>query len=86
MSIKDEATDRVVRRYAKVHGLSYTRAIHRAVVDALRRDGIADEEEPGEPNFLVLARDVGAKTRALPTLDARSAEDIVGYDENGLPA
>lgn len=29
--------------------------------------------------------DVGRRVAALPVLDERSADEILGYDENGLP-
>ncbi len=28
---------------------------------------------------------IGARCAALPDLDTRSAEEVLGYDENGLP-
>jgi antitoxin VapB len=29
--------------------------------------------------------EIGAHCAALPELDSRSADEIIGYDENGLP-
>ncbi len=87
LSIKDEGTDRLVRRYAQLHRTSYTGAIKMAVSDALRREGQPVEETEQERiarNFDAVVKEVQAAFRSAPVLDPRHPDDIL-YDEDGLP-
>lgn len=78
LSIKDEETDQLVRRYARAKGVSYTMAIRMAVRDAMDRDRSSAETFADR---LRRAQTVAARE---PRND-RSADDILGYDEHGLP-
>ncbi len=87
LSIKDEETDRLVRRYARAKGVSYTAAIRLAVSDALRRSGetIADPDaEQRLAAYRAVAREVRQTYTAMPTLDPRDPDAIL-YDKDGLP-
>jgi antitoxin VapB len=78
LSIKDEETDRLVRRYARSKGVSYTTAIRMAVREAIDRD------RSGADSFsdrLHRAQGVAA----AEFRNDRNADDILGYDEHGLP-
>lgn len=78
LSIKDEETDRLVRRYARAKGVSYTTAIRMAVREAMDRDRTSKDSFTDR---LSRAQTIAA---AEPRND-RSADDILGYDEHGLP-
>lgn len=78
LSIKDEETDRLVRRYARAKGVSYTTAIRMAVREAMDRDRTSADSFTDR---LKRAQTIAA---ADPRND-RSADDILGYDEHGLP-
>lgn len=87
LSIKDEQTDRLVRRYARLRGTSFTGAIRLAVSDALRREGEPVEEDERERRaraFRERVREIQERVAALPTLDPRHPDEIL-YDEDGLP-
>lgn len=87
LSIKDEGTDRIVRRYAELHHISYTGAIKMAVGDALRREGHDVEETDRERiarEFRAVVREVQEAVKKLPVLDSRSPDEML-YDEDGLP-
>ncbi len=86
LSIKNERTDHVVRRYAKLHNVSCTRAVHLAVTDALRREGHAVDEENADKfeDFMAFVRDLQQQLAAAPDLDPRSADELL-YDSDGLP-
>jgi antitoxin VapB len=84
LSIKDESTDRLVRRYARLHGTSYTKAINRAVADALRREGQPVNDDEEEEDFLTFVHRLQARVAKHPIIDPRDPDDIL-YDENGLP-
>ncbi|MET3710564.1 hypothetical protein ABIC65_001244 [Sphingomonas trueperi] len=87
LSIKDEETDRLVRRYARAKGVSYTTAIRMAVSDALRRSGepVADPDaEQRLKAYREVAREVRQAYTAMPTLDPRDPDSML-YDKDGLP-
>ena len=81
LSIKDPETERLARALAERTGESLTLATRRALEERLRRIG-------GAPRRAALIEDLAAIRRrwsAMPVLDRRSADEIIGYDENGLP-
>ncbi len=81
LSIKDPETEKLARTLAERTGETITVATRRAIEDRLRRVG-ADAAKAA------LIEDMEAIRRrlaALPVLDPRSMDDILGYDENGLP-
>ncbi|MFO1038950.1 MAG: type II toxin-antitoxin system VapB family antitoxin [Geminicoccaceae bacterium] len=82
LSLKDPETDRLAREVASLTGESLTMAIRTALAERLRRERLKRGEGPA------LARDLGMIARrcaALPVLDTRTDDEILGYDENGLP-
>jgi hypothetical protein len=86
LSIKDERADRLVRRYAKLHNTTYTGAIIQTFSEALRREGVAEDDASEEKaaDFLAYVRDMQKRVAMLPVLDPQSADDLL-YDEDGLP-
>lgn len=87
LSIKDEETDRLVRRYARAKGVSYTMAIRMAVRDALLRSGepIPDPDvEQRLAAYRTVAQEVRQAYAGMPTLDARDPDAML-YDKDGLP-
>ena len=81
LSIEDPETERFARSLAERTGESLTIATRRALEERLRRIGAA-------PRRAALLDDLAAIRRrwsALPVIDGRSADAIIGYDENGLP-
>lgn len=86
LSIKDERADRLVRRYAKLHNTTYTGAIIQTFSEALRREGIAEDEASEEKlkDFLAFVHKLQAEVAAAPILDDRTPDEIL-YDEDGLP-
>ncbi len=81
LSIKNDATERLARQVASATGESLTEAIHKALQErwlqlrAKRRSSIlADQLE-----------DLLRRVDAMPTLDSRPEDEILGYDEHGLP-
>jgi antitoxin VapB len=81
LSIKDSETERLARALAQRTGETITTATRRALEERLRRVA-------GAPRKASLLEDLAASRRrwsALPVLDARTADEIIDYDENGLP-
>lgn len=82
LSIKDHDTEQLARTLAERTGESITLAIKRALEERLRRLG-------SDMRKAVLLEDLEAIQRrwnALPVPDNRTADEILGYDENGLPS
>lgn len=81
LSVKHPEADRLARALAAATGLSLTEAILKALREQLAR-------ETGRSRVSSLAEDLRAisdRCGALPDLDTRSAEEIMGFDEMGLP-
>lgn len=81
LSIKNELTERLARQVADETGESITEAIQKSLEErweklkARRRSRIVSRQ----------IDDVLQRVDAMPTLDDRPADEILGYDENGLP-
>lgn len=83
LSLKDPETDRLARQVARLTGESLTEAVRTSLAERLKREQL----KRGRPG--ALADELEAIVRrndALPVLDDRSAEEILDYDENGLPS
>ncbi|ACL62433.1 type II toxin-antitoxin system VapB family antitoxin [Methylobacterium nodulans] len=81
LSIKDPETERLARTLAERTGETITVATRKALEERLRRVG-------SDARKAALLEDLAACRRrwsTLPVLDPRSADEILGYDENGLP-
>lgn len=83
LSLKDPETDRLAREVAALTGETLTEAVRRSLAERLRAERI----RRGEPSIDRAAIDaLLARFDALPVFDDRSADEIIGYDENGLPS
>lgn len=81
LSIKDPETERLARNLARLTGENITAATKRAIEERLRRVG-------GHSRKATLLQDLAeirARWSAMPVLDARPPDDILDYDEHGLP-
>ena len=83
LSIKSPEVERKVRKLAATTGESITMAVSLAVDERLAR-----EERKRESKQAVLAeiRAIADHYSSLPILDSRTDEEILGYDENGIPS
>lgn len=82
LSIKDPEADRLARELAARTGETLTEAIVVALRERLAR-------ETGRTRAIPLSEELSAIRRrcaALPVLDTRTADEILGYNEPGLPA
>src|SRR5205814_9496808 len=82
LNIKDPATERSVRELASSTGEGVTSAIRKAVEERLQR--VRRDRGGRSVRDELLA--IGAHCSALPDLDTRSADELLGYDEHGLPS
>jgi antitoxin VapB len=80
LSLKDPEADRLAREVAARTGETLTGAI----VVALR-ERLARLKARRRPRSLREdLREIGRRCAALPTLDDRPADEILGYDEHGV--
>jgi antitoxin VapB len=82
LSIKDPETDRLARELASATGESLTTAVAVALRERLERvrgralgQGLVDELDA-----------IAVRCARLPVLDDRPEDEVLGYDEHGLPA
>lgn len=81
LNIKDPEADRLVRALADATGESITVAARRAFAERLDRV----RAQATAPDVQSELEAIISRGRDRATLDARSADEIIGYDEHGLP-
>jgi antitoxin VapB len=81
LSIKDPDTERLARDLARRTGESITVATRRALEERLRRVGGVHEKT----RLLDDLAEIRLRCAALPIIGDRQADEIIDYDEHGLP-
>jgi antitoxin VapB len=81
LSIKDPETEKLARELARQTGETITQATKRALAERLRRTGGAARQASLFDELEAISK----RMSKLPRLDNRSPDEIIGYDENGLP-
>jgi len=81
ISLKSPETERLARTLAEATGESITEAITRALEERLQRLNAARSFS----QYLTPIKRVQQRIRERPVLDARSADDIIGYGADGTP-
>lgn len=82
LSLKDPETDALARQVAKLTGETLTEAVRNSLSERLRREYLQRGENPNLDKRL---EEIARRCAALPVLDDRTPDDIMGWDENGLP-
>ena len=82
LNIKSLEARRLALELAELTGESLTEAVTLALRDRLVRER-RQRRKPGEVAAKLM--ELGRRFSALPDNDTRSADEILGYDENGLP-
>lgn len=81
LHIKDEQTDRLARELASATGESITVAARRAIEERLARVRARGRVVPAAEEL----RELITRGRARTVPPVRTAEEIMGYDADGLP-
>ncbi|HYL86174.1 MAG TPA: type II toxin-antitoxin system VapB family antitoxin [Candidatus Angelobacter sp.] len=81
LSIKNPEAEKLAREICKETGESLTTAITNALRDRLQRL----RGRRSAKSLVQEVDDILHRVDALPTLDNRSEEEILGYDAEGLP-
>ncbi len=77
LSIKSAQADQLARELAELTGESITEAVVTSLEARLALERLRQRQRS--------LHDIVARFRQLPVLDERSPDDILGYDEHGLP-
>lgn len=80
LSIKSAEADELARQLAETTGESITAAVIGALRERLER-------ERGRSAAMIVRRleALSAEFSSLPAVDPRTPDEIIGYDEHGLP-
>lgn len=81
LSIKDPETEQLARSLAQLTGETITAATKRAIEERLRR--IAGQSR--RSTLLEDMAEIRRRWSEMPVVDDRTQDQIVGYDEHGLP-
>jgi antitoxin VapB len=79
-NIDDPAIENLARELAERTGENIATATRKALEERLRR--VSNSADAGLVEDLASIR---RRWAALPIIDRRPADEIIGYDENGLP-
>lgn len=82
LSLKDKETDSLARQVASLTGETLTEAIRTSLRERLRQEQLKRGEGPELAKALA---EIAQRCAGLPLLDRRSDDEILGYDENGIP-
>ena len=82
LNIKNPEAHRLARELADQTGESLTTAVTVALRERL--SGLRVASQPG--GLMAAVAEIQDFVAALPDRDCRSADEILGYDEDGLPA
>jgi antitoxin VapB len=84
LSIRNPETEKLARQVSRLTGETLTDAIGKSLrerLERLKRNRGRSREAVRKDIDEILAR-----VDALPELDTRTPDEIIGYDENGLPS
>lgn len=81
LSVKNPEADHLAREVSARTGESLTTA----VVVALRERLARLRSRPKRPRLREQLREIARRCAELPTVDDRPADEILGYDRDGLP-
>ena len=82
LNIKDAETDRLARELARITGESITVAARVAIAERLQRVRSLHALRANEGGV----KEIIDRGRARANVDTRPVDEILGYDEHGLPS
>lgn len=81
LSIKNDEADKLARELADLTGESLTEAVVLSLRERLARKRAQRDNRPLAERLM----EIGRQCASLPLLDDRAPDEILGYDECGLP-
>ena len=82
LNIRNAETEQLAKALARLTGETKTRAVTVALRDRLNR---LRRDQSGR-SLAEGLEEIADRCSSLPVLDSRDADEILGYDEIGLPA
>ncbi len=83
LNIKDDATHEAARVLARARDTTITEAVSQAIHEALERERM--DRDRHVKDLAGALDEIAIHCASLPLLDARSPEEILGYDDDGVP-
>lgn len=83
ISIKSPEADRLARELSAITGESITVAVTLAMRERIERERHQNKNQAALIDELMV---IAAHCASLPNVDTRTDDEILGYDENGLPS
>jgi antitoxin VapB len=83
LSIKDRETETLVRQLARRQGTGLTETIKEAVRAKISQQS---NDHRDDDEWWKAIEEIQRRSRALPIIDPRSPDEILGYDADGAPA
>jgi antitoxin VapB len=83
LSIKSSEVEQKVRKLAAATGQSITTVVSLAVDEQLKRE---ERKRQNKDAVMAEVQAIIDHCSSLPILDTRSEDEIMGWDENGLPS
>jgi len=83
LSIKSQEADRLARELARATGESITDAVVAAIRERLDRE--RRRQSTRSHHFQTRLTRIQQRVANLPVLDSRTPDEIIGYDQHGLP-
>lgn len=81
LNIKDGEAHRLAAELARLTGESMTKAVTKAIRQRLERERRRRDKHVDRSEIKKIVRRIASR----PVLDDRPADEILGYDERGLP-
>jgi antitoxin VapB len=82
LNIKDSEVYHLARQVADLTGETLTDAVRHSLQERLKREQCARPD----PQWIEKLREISDRCASRPVLDPRSDDELVGYDEFGVPA
>jgi antitoxin VapB len=81
LNIRNSATERLAAELARLTGEKKTEAVRRALEERLERLRKGKRPRSREDDL----NEIAERCASLPERDRREPDEIIGYDENGVP-
>jgi antitoxin VapB len=86
LSIKNREVEALARELARLSGKPITEAVRDSLKREVERAKAIAAATPKDDDYVERIMAIARKVAAMPVLDDRSPDEILGYDENGLPS
>lgn len=86
MNIQDPQAHKMALELATLTGKSLTDAVKMALQQTLDQVKANQQTSPQSRPLVERLNEIALRCAALPNYDDRSADEILGYDDHGLPS